>query len=82
VLKVTSVTTGPLIGCRAPDIREERVRPQVEHHRDVLPAGVPAQALRVPTEGEGRSMPEEIGRWNEVGPRYGLDVVGPPIPKG
>jgi len=26
-------------------------------------------------------MPEEIGRWNEVGPRYGLEVVGPPLPE-
>jgi hypothetical protein len=23
---------------------------------------------------------EEIRRWNEVSPRYGLRVVGPPIP--
>ena len=43
--------------------------------------GVPATALRVPGEGEGRSMEEEIARWNEVGPRYGLEVVGPPIPE-
>ena len=43
--------------------------------------GVPAAALRIPGEGEGRSMAEEIGRWNEVGPRYGLEVVGPPIPE-
>ncbi len=42
--------------------------------------GVPADAMRLPAEGEGRSMPEEIGRWNEVGPRFGLEVVGPPIP--
>ncbi|KQV65721.1 hypothetical protein ASC64_12460 [Nocardioides sp. Root122] len=43
--------------------------------------GVPAGALRVPGEGEGRSMEEEIARWNGVGPRYGLEVVGPPIPE-
>jgi quercetin dioxygenase-like cupin family protein len=43
--------------------------------------GVPAGAMRIPQEGEGRSMGEEIGRWNEVGPRYGLEVVGPPIPE-
>ena len=43
--------------------------------------GVPADAMRLPVEGEGRTMPEEIGRWNEVGPRYGLQVVGPPIPE-
>ncbi|PKW28109.1 cupin domain-containing protein [Phycicoccus duodecadis] len=44
--------------------------------------GVPATAMRVPGEGEGLSMPDEIARWNEVGPRYGLEVVGPPIPVG
>lgn len=42
--------------------------------------GVPATTMRVPGEGEGLSMPDEIARWNEVGPRYGLEVVGPPIP--
>lgn len=42
--------------------------------------GVPAAALRIPEEGEGRSLSEEIVRWNEVGPRYGLEVIGPPIP--
>ena len=42
--------------------------------------GVPAGGMHVPREGEGLSMEEEIGRWNEVGPRYGLEVVGPPIP--
>ncbi len=44
--------------------------------------GVPAGEMRVPGEGEGLSMAEEIARWNEVGPRYGLEVVGPPIPVG
>jgi quercetin dioxygenase-like cupin family protein len=43
--------------------------------------GVPATAMRIPGEGEGRSMEEEIGRWNEVAPRYGLEVLGPPIPE-
>jgi quercetin dioxygenase-like cupin family protein len=43
--------------------------------------GVPAAGMHLPQEGEGRSMPEEIGRWNEVGPRYGLEVVGPPLPE-
>ena len=42
--------------------------------------GVPADELRLPGPGEGRAMDDEIGRWNEVGPRYGLQVVGPPIP--
>ena len=41
---------------------------------------MPAGALRIPAEGEGRAMAEEIARWNDVGPRYGLEVVGPPIP--
>lgn len=41
--------------------------------------GVPATALRLPAEGEGLPMAEEIGRWAEIGPRYGLEVVGPPI---
>ena len=43
--------------------------------------GVPATARRIPGEGEGLPMAEEIARWNEVGPRYGLEVVGPPIPE-
>jgi len=43
--------------------------------------GVPAEAMRLPETGEGLALAEEIGRWNEVGPRYGLDVVGPPIPE-
>ncbi len=43
--------------------------------------GVPAGARRIPADGEARSMAEEIARWNEVGPRYGLEVVGPPIPE-
>jgi quercetin dioxygenase-like cupin family protein len=43
--------------------------------------GVPARGMHLPGEGEGREMAEEISRWNEVGPRYGLEVVGPPIPE-
>ena len=43
--------------------------------------GVPADALRIPAQGEGLAMEAEIARWNEVGPRYGLEVVGPPIPE-
>lgn len=42
--------------------------------------GVPADEVRLPTRAEGRSMEEEIRRWNDVGPRYGLEVVGPAIP--
>ena len=43
--------------------------------------GVPAAGMHIPAEGEGLSMAEEIARWNEVGPRYGLQVVGPPLPE-
>ena len=42
--------------------------------------GVPATELRLPGD-DGLPMAEEIARWNEVGPRYGLQVVGPPIPE-
>lgn len=42
--------------------------------------GVPATEMRLPGE-DGLPMAEEIGRWNEVGPRYGLEVVGPPLPE-
>lgn len=41
--------------------------------------GVPATERRLPN-GDGRPLPEEIARWGEIGPRYGLEVVGPPIP--
>jgi mannose-6-phosphate isomerase-like protein (cupin superfamily) len=43
--------------------------------------GLPAAERRLPGA-DGRPMPEEISRWNEVGPRYGLEVVGPPLPEG
>ena len=39
--------------------------------------GVPADERRLPDRGVSA---EEIARWNELGPRYGLRVVGPPIP--
>lgn len=42
--------------------------------------GVPATERRLPN-GDGRPLLEEIGRWNEIGPRYGLQVVGPPLPE-
>jgi quercetin dioxygenase-like cupin family protein len=41
--------------------------------------GIPAAEMRLPGD-DGLPMAEEIARWNEVGPRYGLEVVGPPIP--
>ena len=31
---------------------------------------------------DGNPMAEEIRRWNDVGPRYGLEVLGPPLPEG
>lgn len=43
--------------------------------------GVPARERRLPGR-DGTPMAEEIARWNEVAPRYGLQVVGPPIPEG
>jgi quercetin dioxygenase-like cupin family protein len=42
--------------------------------------GIPARERRLPGE-DGLTMVEEISRWNEVGPRYGLQVVGPPLPE-
>jgi len=41
--------------------------------------GIPAAEMRLPGD-DGVPMAEEITRWNEVAPRYGLEVVGPPIP--
>ena len=41
--------------------------------------GIPATEHRLPGA-DGVPMAEEIARWNQVGPRYGLEVVGPPIP--
>ena len=43
--------------------------------------GMPAGERRLPGE-DGLSMAEEIARWNEFGPEFGLTVVGPPIPEG
>ena len=42
--------------------------------------GIPATERRLPGD-DGLPMGEEISRWNEVGPRYGLQVVGPPLPE-
>jgi quercetin dioxygenase-like cupin family protein len=42
--------------------------------------GLPARERRLPGA-DGRTAADEIPRWNEVGPRYGLRVVGPPIPE-
>jgi quercetin dioxygenase-like cupin family protein len=42
--------------------------------------GLPAAERRLPGA-DGRPMDEEMARWNVVGPRYGLEVVGPPLPE-
>jgi len=42
--------------------------------------GIPAVERRLPGR-DGQGVEVEIGRWNEVGPRYGLEVVGPPLPE-
>ena len=41
--------------------------------------GMPARERRLPGA-DGFSIDEEIPRWSEISPRYGLQVVGPPIP--
>lgn len=41
--------------------------------------GIPALERRLPGS-DGQPVEEEIRRWGEVSPRYGLSVVGPPIP--
>jgi len=42
--------------------------------------GLPAAEMRLPGD-DGQSPEVEIPKWGEVGPRYGLEVVGPPIPE-
>ena len=42
--------------------------------------GHPALERRIPDRPTDQQVAEEIARWNEVGPRYGLEVVGPPLP--
>jgi quercetin dioxygenase-like cupin family protein len=42
--------------------------------------GLPAGERRLPGA-DGRPMAEEIPRWNAVGPKHGLEVVGPPLPE-
>jgi quercetin dioxygenase-like cupin family protein len=41
--------------------------------------GMPAPERRLPGA-DGQSLEVEIPRWNEAAPRYGLQVVGPPLP--
>jgi mannose-6-phosphate isomerase-like protein (cupin superfamily) len=42
--------------------------------------GLPAAEHRLPGE-NGQSLDVEIPKWVDVSPRYGLEVVGPPIPE-
>jgi quercetin dioxygenase-like cupin family protein len=42
--------------------------------------GLPASEHRLPGR-DGQSPEVEIPKWNVVGPRYGLEVVGPPLPE-
>jgi quercetin dioxygenase-like cupin family protein len=42
--------------------------------------GLPATEMRLPGK-DGLTPEVEIPKWVEVGPRYGLEVVGPPIPE-
>ena len=42
--------------------------------------GIPARERRLPGE-DGLSPEVELPRWAVVGPRYGLEVVGPGIPQ-
>ncbi len=42
--------------------------------------GIPAAELRLPGP-DGQPIEVEIPRWVEVSPRFGLEVVGPPIPE-
>jgi uncharacterized RmlC-like cupin family protein len=41
--------------------------------------GVPATERRLPGA-DGQPMATEIARWNDLGPRFGLSVIGPPLP--
>ncbi len=42
--------------------------------------GIPARERRLPGS-DGQSAEVEFPKWAEVGPRYGLQVVGPGIPE-
>lgn len=42
--------------------------------------GLPAAELRLPGP-DAQPADVEIAKWAEIGPRYGLEVVGPPIPE-
>ncbi|MBX3069908.1 MAG: cupin domain-containing protein [Thermomicrobiales bacterium] len=40
--------------------------------------GIPAVERRLPGA-DGQPMDVEVAKWDAVGPRYGLEVVGPPL---
>ena len=42
--------------------------------------GIPAAERRLPGE-DGLGPDVEIPKWREIAPRYGLEVVGPPLPE-
>lgn len=42
--------------------------------------GIPAAEHRLPGD-DGQTMEVEIPKWLQVAPRYGLEVLGPPIPE-
>lgn len=42
--------------------------------------GIPATERRIPGA-DGQPLDVEIPRWLETGPRFGLEVVGPPLPE-
>ena len=42
--------------------------------------GIPARERRLPGS-DGQSAEVEFPKWAKVGPRYGLQVVGPGIPE-
>jgi hypothetical protein len=42
--------------------------------------GLPATEHRLPGA-DGQTPEVEVPKWVEVAPRYGLEVVGPPIPE-
>lgn len=42
--------------------------------------GIPATEMRLPGE-DGQTLDVEIPKWVDVSGRYGLEVVGPPIPE-
>jgi quercetin dioxygenase-like cupin family protein len=42
--------------------------------------GIPAAERRLPGV-DGQDIEVEVQRWNEASPRYGLQVVGPPLPE-